>query len=74
MVCLNSLVLTNYKQLFITNMLKLVDLTPLSSNIDMCKQSINQLQLIEWPPKTSNHEKLVSLITITETTGGLSNP
>ena len=55
-------------------MLKLVDLTPLSSNIDMCKQSINQLQFIEWPPKTSNHEKLVSLITITETTGGLSNP
>ena len=42
MVCLNSLVLTSYKQLFITNMLKLVDLTPLSSNIDMCKQSINQ--------------------------------
>ena len=68
MVCLNSLVLTSYKQLFITNMLKL------SSNIDMCKQSINQLQLIEWPPKTANREKLVSLITITETTGGLSNP
>ena len=42
MVCLNSLVLTSYKQLFITNMIKLVDLTPLSSNIDMCKQSINQ--------------------------------
>ena len=47
MVCLNSLVLTNCKQLYITNMLKLVDLTPLSSNIEMCKQSINQLQLIE---------------------------
>ena len=55
-------------------MIKLVDLTPLSSNTDMCKQSINQLQLTEWPPKTSNREKLVSLITITETTGGLSNP
>ena len=31
-------------------------------------------QSIEWPPKTSNREKLVTLITIPEATGGLSNP
>ena len=31
-------------------------------------------QTIEWPPKTSNSEKLVTLISITEATGGLSNP
>ena len=31
-------------------------------------------QTIEWPTKTSNREKLVTLIAITEATGGLSNP
>ena len=31
-------------------------------------------QTIEWPPKTSNREKLVTLIAITEATGGLSYP
>ena len=31
-------------------------------------------QTIEWPPKTSNREKLVTLTAITEATGGLSYP
>ena len=68
MVCLNSLVLANHKQTFIENMLKLVDSTPLSSLMLICVNN----QTIEWSPKTSNREKLVTLIAITEATGGLS--
>ena len=68
MVCLNSLVLANHKQSFIANML--VDSTPLYSLMLICVNN----QSIEWPPKTSNREKLVTLITITEATWGLSNP
>ena len=70
MGCLNSLVLANHKQPFIANMLKLVDSTPLYSLMLICVNN----QSIEWPPKTSNREKLVTLIIITEATGsGLCN-
>ena len=43
---------------------------PLSSLMMICVKN----QTIEWPPKTSNREKVVTLIAITEATGGLSNP